>query len=337
MVNYLKRILANYINVFRTVLLSNTGGRYLNILIDTTNGCNLKCKFCTRTNNKNVRMSVSDFDLILKKLYQRIRSLQLSCAWEYSISNHAPEIVRTLGHYSIPKTTIYSNGNILSSELAAAVIDAKINDYVVSIGESRKETYERLRRGGNFDKVIDNIKELVRLKNLHDSSLPNICANLTLVNSNIDELPDFIDLAHKIGIDEVRGRHLILNKGLDLDNEVVTNFQCANAIIDESHQKASIYGIVFSVPIYSQKEGRKFCRAPWQQLYISSNGDVSVCPRIHKYVNLGNLIKENLADLVKSEAKFEIERQFKLREFKNSICGICIENRESNTYIDQGF
>lgn len=337
MANFLKRYLVNYFKIARTAVLSKTGNRYLDILIDSTDGCNLKCEFCPRTTDKIIRMSVSDFDLIMSKVHRKTRSLQLSCAWEYSISKNAPEIVRTLGRYSIPRTTIYTNGNILSSELATALIDSKINNYVISIGESHKETYERLKKGGSFDKVLENIGKLVELKSHRNSPLPKICANLTLVNSNIGELSGFIDLAHKIGIQEIRGRHLILIKGLDLDNEVVRDFIYANTIIKESSLKASRYRMTFSIPLYSKEYGRKLCRAPWQQLYISSNGDVSVCPRIHKYEKIGNLIEEKFEDIARSEVKSELLNQFNTRIYKNPVCKTCMANMESTTEIDQGF
>jgi len=311
--------------------------KHINVLIDTTNGCNLRCAFCTRDSNNVSQMATAEFNTILSKLNGHISNLQLSCAWEYSIAKNAADNIRTIGNYSIPWTSIYTNGNKFSTNIALALIDSQINEYVVSIGEVRKETYERLRKGGNFENVIANIRMLQRLKTERNSILPRICANLTIVNSNISELVEFVDLAYSVGIEEVRGRHLILNEGLDMSYEVITDKVNANYMIEVAENKALGYGIRFYVPKYELKLSSKNCQAPWQQLYISSNGDVSVCPRIHMYVNLGNLLTDSLDNIINGKHMNDLKRQFNTNCFSNPVCGICMDNRETEVSIDQRF
>jgi radical SAM protein with 4Fe4S-binding SPASM domain len=320
-------------NIYRDILRTKT----YNILIDTTNGCNLRCIFCTRSSHKIVRMKASEFDQILTKLRSRISTLQLSCAWEYSIANDAAEIVKVLGKYKIPYTTIYTNSNLLSDDLAEAIIEAMLNDFVISIGEARKETYERIRKGGNFERVLANIRKLDRLKKERNSKYPRLCANLTLINSNIGELIEFLDLAHNLGIEEIRGRHLILNKGLDINSEIISDKAYANSIIESAHKRATKYRMSFSIPRYSEQIVPKSCWAPWHQLYISSNGDVSVCPRIHLYIRIGNLLNQDLKSVIRSNEMKDLRNQFNKGEFKNEVCGICMSNKESEIPIDQGF
>ncbi len=310
--------------------------RYL-VQIDTTDGCNLRCAFCTRRNVKPSQMTASDFDTILKKLDGRISSLQLSCAWEYSIAKNAPEILLTLGRHSIPTTTIYTNGNILTGQIADALIQSKLDYFVVSIGESTKATYEKIRTGGRFERVISNIRKLHHLKRSLAVTHPKICANLTLINSNIGELPSFVDLARELGITEIRGRHLILNKGLDMAGEVIGDTENANRLIEDAASRAQDYGIDFFVPGYPSERVSKNCTAPWDRLYISANGDVSVCPRIHRYETIGNLIDLDLRRLLRSPRLKALRAQFERGSFENPVCGICMENRETEIEIEQGY
>lgn len=310
--------------------------RYL-ILIDTTDGCNLKCTFCSRDNLKPILMKASEFDTILRRLKGHISSLQLSCAWEYSIAKNSAEVLRILGKHNVPSTSLYTNGNVLTDTMAEALIDSKLEQFVVSIGEAKKETYERIRAGGRFERVISNIKKLAALKDQHSVTHPKICANLTLIRSNIEELPDFIDLAHEIGITEIRGRHLILNKGLGMDEEVIQDVSLANRMIEAASEKASSYGMDFFVPGYPVETTAKQCRAPWERLYISSNGDVSVCPRIHKYEKIGNLIEQSLESIIHGSELKMLKDQFERSDFKNPVCEICMANRETEIEIEQGF
>ena len=314
-----------------------TGKRLYSVLIDITNSCNLRCIFCTRNNSKVMRMETEDFKSIMNKVHKHVKALQLSCAWEYSIARNAAEIIKILGDYRVPFTSIYTNGNILTDDVAEAVVDARINDFVISIGESKKETYEKIRRGGNFDKVFANIDKINCVKKRRSSDYPRICSNLTLINSNIGELLEFVQLAHEHGINEIRGRHLILNEGLPMDGEIIRDKNAVNELIDNAYQKAVDYGIKLSIPKYSDEMTKKRCRAPLSQLYISSNGDVSICPRIHMYENIGNLIKDDLQSILGSTKLEDIKNQISAKVFKNPVCGICIENRESENPINQGF
>lgn len=305
--------------------------------LDTTNGCNLRCTFCTRDNASSRAMSAGELEVILGKIHDSLSALQLSCAWEYSIAKNAAEIIRTLGKYSIPSTAIYTNGNILTDEIACALIEVRLNDLVVSIGEAKPETYQRLRRGGKFERVVANIARLQQLKGERGSSFPRVCANLTLVNSNLGELVDFVELAHSIGIEKVTGRHLILNQGLDMSGEIVRDTGYANSVIDAAEKKALGYGISFSIPRYGEPLEPKSCRAPWQQLYISSNGDLSVCPRIHLHARVGNLLSDDFDTIRRGKEMKSLKRQFERKKFANPVCGICMENRETEQPIDQGF
>lgn len=310
--------------------------KYL-VLLDTTNGCNLRCTFCTRDNAKIQQMTTPELDCILGKLRGHISSLQLSCAWEYSVARNAAGIVRMVGKYRIPSTSIYTNGNILTDEIAEALIEARLNDFVVSIGETKRETYENLRRGGSFERVIANVKKLAALKEERNSPLPLICANLTVVNSNIAELPDFVELAHSIGIGRIVGRHLILNKGLDMSLETISDKARANEIIDAAEARARAIGMEFSVPRYHDVAEPRNCRAPWGQLYIGSNGDVSVCPRIHLYAKLGNLLEESFESVIEGKEMKSLKQQFSEGRFENPVCQVCMAGLETELPIEQGF
>lgn len=312
-------------------------GIKISALIDTTDGCNLQCSFCSRKNSKIEMMSTENFSTILKKIRPYVENVQLCCAWEYSIAANAHKIVKLLGNYQFSSSTIYTNGQILTDQLAQSIIEAKIDNLVFSVGEAKKETYEKLRRGGKFEKVLKNIVKVSDLKQHMDAKVPRLCANLTLINSNIAELPDFVSLAFHLGISEIRGRHLILNEGLEMSDEVIRDTVNANAIIDLSEQKARAYGIAFNIPRYGNSVRSKNCMAPWTQLYIGSDGNVSVCPRIHRYAVIGNILQQDMQQILTNPAILSLQQQMQKRQFANPVCGICVENLENQQAINQGF
>jgi MoaA/NifB/PqqE/SkfB family radical SAM enzyme len=307
------------------------------VLVDITNTCNMRCIFCPRAREEPAFMSTAAFAALLADLSGRIGSLQLSCAWEYSVAPNAAEVLRLLGAAAIPHTSIYTNAKVLTDELADAVIAARLTDFVVSIGEARRETYERIRRGGRFAQVIGNIGKLARRKREQGSRHPRLCANLTVIKSNLPELPEFVELAGSLGIEEIRGRHLILNEGLAMEDERIVDHGRANAVLAEAAGRAAALGIAFDVPPYEASPPPKACAAPWRQLYVASNGDVSVCPRIHRHVAAGNLLREGIRGIERSAALRQLRREFEAGAFTNPVCAVCLANRETEVAIDQGF
>lgn len=328
---------SNYLRMLRSRFQQAWGFARYQVFFDTTNFCNLRCTFCPRSGKSPVSMTTENVETVLKRIAYRADYLQLSCAWELSVAKNAAEVIQSVGSCHIPFTSIYSNGNILPPMMADALIEGAISEYVVSLGESTKETYESIRKGGNFEKVTANIGMLSSLKKKRNSLYPRICANLTLINSNIGELPGFVEMAAGLGIQEIRGRHLILNKGLDIMDEVISDYQSADRIILESRELARRSCIIFSVPLCREAAMPKNCMAPWRQLYISCTGDASVCPRIHTHVTIGNLLREDFRAMERGSRLRTLQREFLSGRYRNPVCGICQQGFETSSPIDQGF
>lgn len=281
-------------------------------------------------------MAVDTFRQIMEKIAPVTNNFLLSCAWEYTTHPSPHEHIGVLGEYCLPHTIIFSNGNILYDELLDAIISARINKYVFSINEATAETYAAVRKGGRFANVINNIKRMAQAK-ARAGHGPDLAVNMTLLRSNIEELPDFVAMAVALGIQNITGRHLILNKGLGMQEELVTDYDRADAIITKAGDLARKAGIPFEVPLYkTPKPTEKPCSAAWNQWHVSSNGDVSVCPRIHKYVQIGNIIRQSFEEIHEGDAAVALREEFRSRSFTNPVCALCLENKENEIEIDQG-
>ena len=62
------------------------------------------------------------------------------------------------------------------------------------------EIYEKIRHGGNWDRLSRNIEEMINIKNHYNKNW-TITALCILMKSSIDAMPDFIRWANKIGVD----------------------------------------------------------------------------------------------------------------------------------------
>ena len=282
-------------------------------------------------------MAPKTFHQILEKITPHISTFLLSCAWEFSTHPTPHEIITRLGQFDIDSRIIFSNGNILTDKMLCAIIEANLQKYVFSINESTSETYSYIRKGGKFERVMTNIQRMVEAKKQMGSG-PVIAVNMTLLHSNIEELPDFVSKAVKLGVQTISGRHLILNKGLGMQKELITDFARADQLIECAQSIADTAGVLFNVPLYNvPKPSKKNCTAVFNQWHVSSNGDVSICPRIHKHIIVGNILSQSFETIYTGQSLQNLKAEFKTGKFTNPVCSLCLRNKEIEIEIDQGF
>jgi len=100
----------------------------------------------------------------------KVNKLYLSGFGEPLVDKRLPEFVARARDKGIPVISIVTNAQLLDSDLAASLIDAGINEINISIDGFTAESYARTRLGLNFERVIDNIKELHAIIELRPSS-----------------------------------------------------------------------------------------------------------------------------------------------------------------------
>ncbi len=90
---------------------------------------------------------------------------------------------------------LISNGMLLNSEIVKDLkrLDIKL---MISIDGGTKKTYETIRQGANFDKVVRSARDSVKAGLLE-------ALNFTLMKQNFHEIPDFMALAADIGVKQV--------------------------------------------------------------------------------------------------------------------------------------
>lgn len=313
--------------------------RYLDVYMDINNVCNLKCTMCSRdSRHKAINMTPEEFEVIGRKCFRYVKKLQISCAWEISISKYAGEILRLLPTFEIPHTSIYTNGNVMKEDFVNSIFESGLTEIIFSIGEANEQTYRKIRYGGNYEMVLNNIQEIARRKIYKQVNIPNIGVNLTCMKSNIEELPDFVRIASKVGIEFIRGRHLILIEGLEMEKESLMDIiDKANDIIKEAHEIAKEENVAFYVPLLSKQISKVTCYKPWADLYIASNGDLTICPRISQYEILGNLLRDDFEEVYyKNEPIKDLRKDF-VDENYNEVCRLCIDGLVERKEISQKF
>src|SRR5215469_7070194 len=143
------------------------GMRYMVIRMDTINLCNLRCKMCYYSsdyNRKKEQMDLSQFQRIAEQVFAKTRFLYLSCATEPTMNKEFASFVRVAGEYKVPFTSFCTNGQLLREDVIQACIDAKISEVIFSIDGSSAETYEYIRAGGKWGRLLEKLDLLASMK-----------------------------------------------------------------------------------------------------------------------------------------------------------------------------
>lgn len=78
--------------------------------------------------------------------------------------------------------------------------------FMVSVDAATKETYDKVRCGGNFDRLMSNMDFLSKLR--EESKVHNVIVIMIVQKANYEEIPDFICWAKEKGFDAVNLSHI---------------------------------------------------------------------------------------------------------------------------------
>ena len=208
--------------------LAPFGEEALKVIWDISNKCNLRCRMCHFSFDHVFHQpanftSPALFERIAAQALPKAHTLILSAGNEPLISPHFVDILKIAARYRVPEVLFLTNGQLLTPKIADAVMEAGVTQVQISIDGATKETYEYVRRGARFDRLVRNLEYLSARKRELGQSWPRLQFNIVLMQKNLEELPLFVDLAERVGVDWIAARHLLVMKGLEMEQETLAH------------------------------------------------------------------------------------------------------------------
>jgi MoaA/NifB/PqqE/SkfB family radical SAM enzyme len=303
------------------------GMRHLVIRMDTINLCNLRCKMCYYSSDyhrKKEEMELPLFRKIADQVFPKTQFLYLSCATEPTMNRQFAEIVRTTGEYRVPFTSFCTNGQMLREEVIQACIESNISEIIFSIDGATADTYEEIRAGGKWGRLLEKLDLLASMKQKAKARNPVARINFTCMARNIHELPAMVHFAADHGVHSLHVRHLLAyTDEANSCKEQMTYRNVFNTLAEEAKNEARIRGVDLFLPdaVSDSKlstgktcvtdpselvEANRYCLLPWFQAIISWNGDYRVCSTHRK---LGNFKEQSFEEIYNSPKMREIRRK----------------------------
>jgi molybdenum cofactor biosynthesis enzyme MoaA len=175
-------------------------------MIETTSHCNLKCVICPHGHDAMPNKSELDTSHFSKNLdfVALADRMQLFGTGEPLMSAAFWEILESIDPESQTEVSINSNGTLLNSERIDRLLRSPLSWISISLDAARPDTYQKV-RGGNFQLVISRVRDLIRERDARPRrNRLAIYINMTLMRENIEEFPEFVDLAADLGADGVQ-------------------------------------------------------------------------------------------------------------------------------------
>jgi len=206
--------------------LAPFGKRTLKVIWDISNKCNLRCRMCHFSfdhvfHQEPHHTSPADFERIAASALPLAHTLILSAGNEPLMSPHFIDILKVAARYSVPQLLFLTNGQLLSPAVADAILETGVTQVQISIDGATRETYEYIRRGARFDRLLRNLEYLSARKIQLGRRLPQLQFNVVLMRRNLEELPLFVDLAERLGVEWIAARHLLMMRGLHMEGETL--------------------------------------------------------------------------------------------------------------------
>lgn len=279
--------------------------KFLSIFLTTR--CNIRCFICRREKFKSEDLNFENL-YKLKEAIKYAKVIELT-GWGESLTY--PKFKEVLYYiYSLNKQVLISlttNGTLLSADIAKA-LSGHIDMLKVSINAAKEDTYNRDMKGGNFLKTISNIKEVMSVLNEEDKS--KVVLHFVTHTENFLEIPDLIILAKNLGIKEVHIGNYYVGIEEHIKYSLLNIKQAYNNIIDKAEALAKKLDIKIQARKFfteKEREPNVSCQFPYNECFISVNGDVYPCCFCGSYT-IGNAYKETFESVWFGEAYSKLRR-----------------------------
>lgn len=304
------------------------------LYLEVTNRCNLLCTTCPRTFEELEPPADMSWELFTRIVDQvpNIERVVLHGVGEPMMVRELPRMIAYLkarGTYVLFNT----NGTLLTEKKGRELIDSGLDELRVSLDAAEPETFKLVRGRDLFGRIVKKVGAFTALQQKLGATSPRVSLWLTGLKETLDQLPDFVSLAHDMGVKEVYLQRLVYlpdAQGLArpesalferLDRDESTFLAAAQARADQLGIAFNASGATEPGTSLQREQGDKpwsLCRRPWSLMYFTAHGRALPCciapfsVRGYEHFTLGNATQETLREIWNGAA---------YRDFRGGLLG----------------
>jgi radical SAM protein with 4Fe4S-binding SPASM domain len=293
-------------------------GEPVAVAIEPVNFCNLRCPECPVGNGDLTRdsylLETSCFQKIINQLSRKIFYINLCFQGEPFLHPDFTQLVKITSDKGYVTATS-TNGHFLQDRNKVKnLIEAGLDRLVVSVDGTTQEVYEKYRRNGNLQQVIDGIKNVVELKKELNSSTPFVEMQFLVMSYNEHQVPEVRKLAKQLDVNK-----------LTFKTMQVYDFENGSDFFPKQ-ERFNRYRLGKDGKYHLKGRMKKCCWRQWSSVVISSTGDVLPCcfDKNGKYA-FGNVFDHSFKEIWHGKKAFEFRQAILKHRNDIDICKNCIE------------
>jgi MoaA/NifB/PqqE/SkfB family radical SAM enzyme len=254
----------------------------ISINIEITTACNTGKNYCIMCpkrflNVKNEFMSVDNIKKILDEASTNgCCAVNLNGAGEPLLHPSLIEIIRYAKEKGFMDIMFHTNATLLTAEISREIIEAGLSKLIVSVDAPNEQIYKKIRPAFDFNKVVNNIKNFVAIRNNMGLCEPIVRMTMVVMIYNKEQVEetvkfwenyvDFISINDCMYFDEY--------KAFEFDKDEIT-------------RKSKKMGLIY------------ICAPLYQQLSVTIHNQVISCSTIYAKNNrvLGNFNENSLKEI----------------------------------------
>jgi len=300
----------------------------LEIQIEPSAICNLKCKMCTLNKSTFVKkfLTPNDLSIILDKF--RVRSVNLTGMGETLLNPYFEELLKICFDRHI-KISFITNIQLLSKKHLDAIKKYPPTSISVSIESGYPKKYNQIRAGADYKNTITkiiNLQKIIKSNSLNTEVIINL-VYLDFNLKNLNHLKKIIRLASTLHIKKITSQNIHI-----LSPYIKKLYQTKKIkiIFNELKKYAQSKNIDFVFTSTTISKGK--CYYPWVYPQITATGEILPCcviPQFGRYNDIVNKYSFGniLTDSLNKTWNGKKARKFRQSYQNNPFCKNCTKNK----------
>jgi radical SAM protein with 4Fe4S-binding SPASM domain len=300
-------------------------GKPINIMIEPSTHCNLKCTLCpitTGLDRPTGNMDLEIFEKVISDVGDYIFTLMLWDWGEPFVNPNVYDMISIAKRYDI-NVISSTNGHMFEHKNhAEQLVRSGIDSIIFAIDGIHQDTYSKYRQDGKLDTALNGIRAVVAEKDRLKSKTPFVVFRFIVMDHNEHEIPELKRLAASLRVDALALKTL--------------NAASQDPYFEVASSKREDYTrFVPKDPKYrrfrfgdgglkSIRRRKNPCRYLWNAPCVHWDGKVVPCtfdPR-DKYV-LGDVTSHSLTEIWSGKGYREMRKRFRGEWDKIGLCTEC--------------
>ena len=269
--------------------------RFKKVYVEITNMCNKNCSFCSKDDKTKREIKLEEMDEVLTKLKPYTNYLYLHVKGEPLFHSKIKEILDLCKKYNY-YINITTNGSLLSKNIDEIINNKNIRQINISLHSIKSEN--------ELNDILKSSKKIL------DNTEINIVYRFWALKNNLSELnKKLINELLQFHNSNINISDIINNDNIKLQDRLYINkdvlFTWPNLNAEYISDTGTCYGTKSQIAILVDGTVVPCC--------LDSNG----------IINLGNIYKDNLEDIINSDRFIKMNKGFNDNKLIEPLCKHC--------------